>query len=111
VVTRPSAAAEIATITASKSLAELACASCQRVSPEQSTPPSDEDGNASVKGPSFASIARDPHNDALYLRSFIRFPHYPMRERLMSDKNIDSLVAYILSLRPHARSNPGDRTR
>jgi mono/diheme cytochrome c family protein len=103
---RPGAAMENATLAAGKALAERACSACHQIGPEQGTPPADQDGKSSVRGPSFASVARDPRNDVLYLRSFIRFPHYPMREQLMSDKDVDSLVAYILSLRSPARPNP-----
>jgi len=99
-------AADPAQIAAGKSLAEAACSACHKVGPGQPQPGAGEAGKDRVKGPSFTRIARDRRNDGLYLHSFIKFPHYPMRDLSLSEGQIDSLVAYILSLRKKASPKP-----
>ncbi len=55
---------------------------------------------ASIDAPSFKWIARNPE---LYpeprLSQFLRRPHYPMRGIILSDTDIENIIAFIESLR------------
>ena len=83
-------------------LARDACSACHQVSPGQKPPPPvfDLDEEARIAAPSFMKIARDPRKDAAYLRKVITRPHYPMKEQVYDDEDLDGIIAYILSLRP-----------
>jgi len=87
-----------------KALAREACAACHQVTPEQQPPRpvyNPDEGNA-VRAPSFVAIARDPTRTDDYLRAIITRPHYPMREQMIDNEDLEALVAYIGSLRPAA---------
>lgn len=83
-------------------LARDACSACHQVSAGQKPPPPvfDLDQEARIAAPSFMKIARDPRKDAAYLRKVIIRPHYPMKEQVYDDEDLDGIIAYILSLRP-----------
>lgn len=50
--------------------------------------------------PSFATIANDPQTyDQQSLKTFLRKPHWPMQGFILSNRDIDNLLAFIESLR------------
>ena len=57
-------------------------------------------GPPSVEAPTFQELADKPE---VYtrerLRSFLRTPHWPMTRLILSDSDIDKLLAYLTSLR------------
>lgn len=95
----PAASAKIA---AGKAFAELACSSCHQVSADQPPPAPvyDSDTKSGVPAPSFLAIAGAPGVGAARLHAVITHPHYPMREQLIGDDDLDAVIAYILSLGP-----------
>lgn len=84
-----------------KTVAERTCARCHQVTREQPAPPpvADARTGARVRAPSFMAIARDRRKDAIFLRSFLKLPHYPMPDQSVPSGDIPYLVEYILSLR------------
>jgi len=57
-------------------------------------------GTASVAAPSFAEFAelRETYTQDR-LRSFLRAPHWPMTQFILSNSDIDNLISFIESLR------------
>jgi hypothetical protein len=51
------------------------------------------------EAPSFRQIAARPGRDADYLQTFIQAPHYPMREQMFVQDELQQIVLYILSLK------------
>jgi hypothetical protein len=49
-------------------------------------------GTEEYEAPSFRQIAARPGRDANYLRTFIRAPHYPMREQMFIPKELEEIV-------------------
>jgi mono/diheme cytochrome c family protein len=90
-------------VSAGETLARDACSACHQVSLRQKPPPPvfDQDEQAGVRAPSFMVLARDPRKNATYLRKVITRPHYPMREQSFDKDDLDAIIAYIRSLRPH----------
>lgn len=80
-------------------LAEEACSACHQVAPGRTAPPpvDNPDEATRVFAPAFIDIARDGRSDDS-LRTAILNPHYPMREQLMSERDVSDLVRYIRSL-------------
>lgn len=70
-----------------KTAAERWCASCHAVGPG---------GRGSDAAPSFAAIGQ--RRDDVFLRGFLSNPHPPMPRVELSRRDIDDLVAYIVSL-------------
>lgn len=103
-----SAHAAGADVAAGKEFAELACSACHQVRADQPEPAPvfDADRRTMVKAPSFMSIARERGDDAVWLRSAITLPHYPMREQLIGEADLDALIAYIRSLRGGGAGKP-----
>lgn len=97
----PDAKAQVA---AGERLAREACAACHQVSPQQPMPPPvyDPDQRTGIPAPSFLAIARDRTKDASYLQARIANPHYPMKEQVIDDSDVEALAAYIGSLRRRA---------
>lgn len=55
---------------------------------------------ATVSGvPAFHSVANDPHVTELGLRAFLSTPHYRMPDIVLTRREIDNLIAYIMSLK------------
>lgn len=73
-------------------LAARVCAACHIVSPSQANDPA-------VGAPSFPEVAADPAATALGLGVFLRSPHERMPDLILSDQEIDDVIAYILSLK------------
>ncbi len=67
------------------------CAACHVISPSQVDDPA-------VGAPSFSAVAADPAATALSLGVFLRSPHERMPDLILSDREIDDVIAYILSL-------------
>jgi len=75
-----------------RALAVQACASCHQVLPDEERPV------VTGKPPAFAVIARIPTTTELALKVFMRSSHSKMPNIMLSDRDIDVLAAYILSL-------------
>src|SRR4030095_3132842 len=80
-------------------LAQEYCSACHRISAEQ-TPPAKVIvetgvGTEEYEAPSFRQIAARPGRDANYLRTFIRAPHYPMREQMFIPEELEEIVNYL----------------
>lgn len=58
---------------------------------------------AAFYGPAFVDIAALPGLTATRLRVFLRNPHSEMPDFILTDREIDDVVSYILTLRPAAR--------
>jgi len=55
---------------------------------------------ATVAGvPAFQSVANDPNVTELGLRAFLSTPHHRMPDIVLSRREINDLIAYILSLK------------
>ncbi len=74
-------------------VAERWCANCHVVGPAQTRAPGDA-------APPFAAIAGMPSATEMSLRVFLQTPHANMPDYQLSQRELDSVVAYILSLRP-----------
>jgi mono/diheme cytochrome c family protein len=90
-----------ASIESGRALAIDACSACHQVVSTQKKPPPVADGNegARVGAPTFTQIA-DKCLPSDQLRAKIASPHYPMREQMLGDIDLDALSAYIRSLKP-----------
>ena len=86
-----------------KALAQQYCTACHRVTKEQAQPPDvvadTGTGPETFQAPSFARIAARPDRTEAQLRERILNPHYPMRAQQFIPKELDAIIAYILSLR------------
>jgi len=87
----PAAAQSIETAEGRR-LAETVCSACHRVGPGETEAGPNEDA------PSFASIAAMSSTNELALKVFLRTSHGKMPNIILSPSEIESVVAYILSL-------------
>lgn len=69
-------------------VAREACAGCHAVGGSRSQP----------GAPDFAAVARMPSTTATSIRVFLKTPHRNMPDIVLTEREIDGLVAYILSL-------------
>jgi mono/diheme cytochrome c family protein len=76
---------------AGAAMAEQLCTSCHVVSPTQAS--------GSDRAPSFAGIANLPGTNSGVLHAFLSRPHGLMPPLVLSNRQIDDVTAYILSLR------------
>ena len=74
-----------------RAVAELWCASCHLVSPDQTSAVADV--------PSFPSIAQRSDSEIEALEGFLADPHPPMPDLSLTRNEIRDLLAYIRSLR------------
>ncbi len=84
-------------------VAERWCAECHRVAPDQ--PSGSRAGHVlppPIAAPSFMSIAARPEVDAYYLRRFMADLHLPMPTYRLDDRERESVIDYILSLKAPA---------
>jgi mono/diheme cytochrome c family protein len=72
--------------------ARAVCADCHDVE-------RDWDELAAFYGPPFVDIAALPSTTEMSLRAFLRSPHANMPNLILSDRELDDLVSYILSLK------------
>jgi mono/diheme cytochrome c family protein len=86
-----------------QALARKYCAGCHRVAFEQAIPPpvliETETGEEEFKAPSFWQAAHQENRDAAYFRSYIHAPRDPMPEEPLEPAELDSIIAYLMSLR------------
>ena len=73
-------------------LAERVCAACHVVG-------ADWPANARSAAPAFGSIALEPSATPLSLRVFLNTPHRNMPNLILSEEEVDDIVAYIMGLR------------
>jgi mono/diheme cytochrome c family protein len=86
------AAGDTTDVSVGRSLALNWCAQCHLVAEDQDDVPFGA-------GPSFYSIADHPATTEMRLRAFLISPHPIMPNIMLSQDQIDEIVAYILSLR------------
>lgn len=91
VLAQASGAAAAGDAATGKKLAELWCASCHLVSPEQTS--------ATTEAPPFAAIAKRSKDQMDALAAFLADPHPPMPKLSLTRQEIRDLLAYISSLR------------
>lgn len=72
--------------------AQRVCATCHVVG-------GDWPANPRSPAPSFESIAAEPSVTALSLRVFLNSPHRNMPNMILSEKEADDVIAYIVGLR------------
>lgn len=75
-----------------RNLALRICSDCHVVAKEQARPATDG-------APPFAAVARQPSTTALSLRVFLQSSHRNMPNLILSPREIDDLLSYVLSLR------------
>lgn len=80
---------------AAKPIVAEYCAACHEVPGYEP-----KDGIETLNVPGLQAIADNPATyDAERLRTFLRQPHFPMKGLVLSDRDIENLVAFIESLR------------
>lgn len=80
---------------AAKGIVVEHCVACHQV-PGYSS----KAGAAELGAPSFVGIANDPQTyDPKELQARLRQPHWPMQQFVLSERDVDNLLAFIASLR------------
>lgn len=74
-------------------LSEQACSQCHGVHLNGAS--------ANPKAPTFSVIAADPSVTEYSLHVFLRTPHWTMPDIKLSPDDIDDIVSYLVSLKPH----------
>ena len=91
----PSRASAAGDADAAKGIVVQHCVACHEVPGYPS-----KAGAAQLGAPSFAAIANNPQSyDPKELQTWLRRPHWPMHQFMLSDRDIDNLLAFIASLR------------
>ena len=80
-------------LAAGKALAVQTCAACHLVGTAQKEP------DRSKHAPAFATVANMPSTTGRSLYVFLHTPHPSMPNLVLSGKEADDVIAYILSLR------------
>lgn len=75
-----------------QALALRSCAGCHAVAERQSRPATDG-------APSFLALARDPAITELSLRAFLQTPHARMPSIMLTRREMDDVISYILGMR------------
>jgi mono/diheme cytochrome c family protein len=75
---------------AGRRLAQQWCTGCHMIGPT---------GPGADRAPAFVSVANDPRRTPARLRAWLTDPHPPMVNPGLSNQEIESIVAYIGSLR------------
>jgi mono/diheme cytochrome c family protein len=86
-----SALAEDLKVTAGRQVAQTWCINCHVVEPKQV--------RGSDQTPSFRAIANQKRTTAASLHAFLAIPHGRMPDQALSNRDMDAVVAYILSLK------------
>ncbi|MBT4906509.1 MAG: cytochrome c [Rhodospirillaceae bacterium] len=73
--------------------AQRACAGCHVVG-------GDWPANPRNPAPAFERVAAEPSVTPLGLRVFLNSPHRNMPNLILSEKEVDDVIAYIMALRP-----------
>lgn len=71
------------------------CVGCHDISDEYRAPPPRVPGSP----PAFITIATDPRLDMKHLTQFVRFPHGEMDNVILTRKETEAVVGYIMSLK------------
>lgn len=85
-------ARDLGDIALGQDLARRVCASCHRVE-------KDETDEKFLEVAAFQTIADTPSKTALSLRVFLKSPHRNMPDLILSEAEIDGVIAYIQSLK------------
>jgi len=95
----PAFAAGIPDPSTGKMVAQMKCADCHAITLKEGKeiPP-----RVQGKAPAFATIAHDPEVTADKLRETLRLPHGAMSNVLLTEKDVDNVISYILA----QRANP-----
>jgi mono/diheme cytochrome c family protein len=75
---------------AGRHLAQQWCTGCHMIGPT---------GPGADRAPAFVTVANDPRRTPARLRAWLSDPHPPMINPGLTNQEIDSIVAYIVSLR------------
>ena len=86
----PAAPAQDVRAEAGLELARAWCSNCHLVEPG---------GSASDAAPAFETVANDPAKTEDGLRTWLADPHPPMPNLSLSEQEIDSIIAYLNSLK------------
>lgn len=86
----PALAQETGDVAAGRHMAEIWCSSCHRVDRQET--------QTDTGPPSFLAIARAPSTTAMALTVFLQTPHARMPNYVLSRKETQDVIAYILSL-------------
>ena len=78
---------------AGKSLAQKWCAECHSIGGDRPSP--------NLAAPTFAQVAAQPSITEYTLRAFLRTPHETMPNITFTPDQMDDIVDYIISLKPH----------
>ena len=78
--------------TAGRALAIGTCSGCHAVAQDQPRPATDG-------VPAFLTLARDPAITELRLRAILQTPHARMPSIMLSRREVDDVISYILSMR------------
>ena len=87
------AASSAADIAAGELLAEKWCAECHSTRPERLS--------RNLAAPTFPELAAEPSITQYSLRAFLRSPHETMPQITFTREQMDDIVDYIMSLKPH----------
>jgi cytochrome c2 len=79
-------------VAAGQGLATRVCAQCHKVAPNQ--PPTPRSA-----APDFAAIAKMPSTTEMSLHAFLSSPHPTMPNLILTPRQQDDIIAFILSLR------------
>lgn len=83
-----------------RNVASNLCVGCHDISDEYRAPPPRVPGAP----PAFITVASDPRLDMKRLTQFVRFPHGEMDNVVLTRKETDAVVGYILSLKRPQRN-------
>lgn len=90
------AARDLGDVGVGQDLARRVCASCHRVEKH-------ETDEKFLEVAAFQTIADSPSKTALSLRVFLKSPHRNMPDLILSEAEIDGVIAYIQSLKTTGR--------
>ena len=79
---------------AGKALAQKWCAECHSTGGDRLSP--------NLAAPTFAELAAEPSITEYTLRAFLRTPHETMPNIKFTPEQMDDIVDYIISLKPHS---------
>lgn len=91
-----SVARDLGDVALGQDLARRVCASCHRVE-------KDETDEKFLDVAAFQTIADSPSKTGLSLRVFLKSPHRSMPDLILSEAEIDGVIAYIQSLKTTGR--------
>ena len=78
---------------AGKNLAEKWCVECHSIRPDRLSP--------NLAAPTFPELAAEPSITEYSLRALLRSPHETMPHITFTPDQMDDIIDYIMSLKPH----------